>query len=1196
MINQQLVEQFTNISTNKLSGSLDIFYGEEKRRYFFEDGQLQLLDLCADKEMVIARCYMEFHKIDEAMYRLAINLYQTQHTRVTETLIKQQLVTEMESGVVSRAMVENVLVSDFSAATLDSFVWKEHDDETLLPYDLDISALKIRIDTDMLLSMAASRIQERESVLEATGAVTTVYSPTGTAGDGVELNEMEAHVLDFIDGQRTINDIAQALRDSDINISCYIHSLVNHGLIRAGTAAQQPVQSAQDNVQPAAPVADAAVAQSSDRTASESGEWPGENIPTDEGSGSRTSAIENFQVYSEVYTTNSGGGQARSLLKILVPAVLILVGIIVMLVVNSQQAKAVVDTLSGQIHTISAEKDWGKLETVINETYDNVQGDVSLEKRLNELLARLRNELFQRKIQVAQTLIDAGRISEANNIIMSLPTTPSRSSRFWDEEIRANILDIQNEFVKGRATEEASIAGISDTIKSLLNSKQIESAVSNAKSVEQEKIKQRAWEVIVRWRSAQMDLAEDPLESLASKARILENVLLTEPTAQEQEKIEALLATVQKEQTHLMAVYEQAQEHFQAGRWDDARGLITKDAINEARGSTLASDMMKLVKKVNETEQRYGKVTNGLRRTLSEGRSVSEIKKRLALLSDLLKNNPDMISTELTAMKNFAQKIVDIYALNNNADSLEQMRTFSDDQSGDEQGYALHHVARLESIRDAAALALADARELIRIKNAEQAKMQYELILTTTEWNGTESQEIAQREIIEAEKLIAQQRGGIEDLQKAMADGDIIKVRLIAERLNIQSLPLYIESHPSGAAVRIEGIDVGSTPVFVPTDFFGQNGLQRSSAQVQIIAEGYKNVSFMSADATGGWQVKVKLRKEASSQYAIGASVMSAVSVDGADALVTGAKATYRINAQGIQQKYDLIDTDTGAHMQAAIYAAPSASSGGILLASRDRLILRIREGGDIQRISAPSMSDYAVSYHSSALILDRESVIAVGLDNTIHAIDIASSDIVWQFKPQSPVALSVIVQEDRAFVAELNGTITMLDVDNGIVLSTAKLDTIITAVWEAERGLAGYAGLSEWTWDGMAEVQKVSLPQEAENGSAGIIITKDKRILVRKKSQNVTDADMEAEQFEAQQGTWETVGRIEGKLQSPPLLWNNHVVCHYSGRVTIIGEQPFDLRTGSAGETSVDYMNPVVVDQSLICVDQSGSVHVFSP
>ena len=62
MLNEDLIAQIAGIRTQQLTGRYHIQLGSVERRLYFEEGQLVLLDLGEDKELLLAKQYLTFHK------------------------------------------------------------------------------------------------------------------------------------------------------------------------------------------------------------------------------------------------------------------------------------------------------------------------------------------------------------------------------------------------------------------------------------------------------------------------------------------------------------------------------------------------------------------------------------------------------------------------------------------------------------------------------------------------------------------------------------------------------------------------------------------------------------------------------------------------------------------------------------------------------------------------------------------------------------------------------------------------------------------------------------------------------------------------------------------------------------------------------------------------------------------------------
>ena len=108
----------------------------------------------------------------------------------------------------------------------------------------------------MLVRMVESRVAERDRVRSDINDWSMRFSLEEGAPSTTSLNDMERGVLHFVDGRKSVEDIATALRESNLNTACYLMSLRLQGFIREASsttkrfATSRPVEPAQTPVAP----------------------------------------------------------------------------------------------------------------------------------------------------------------------------------------------------------------------------------------------------------------------------------------------------------------------------------------------------------------------------------------------------------------------------------------------------------------------------------------------------------------------------------------------------------------------------------------------------------------------------------------------------------------------------------------------------------------------------------------------------------------------------------------------------------------------------------------------------------------------------------------------------------------------------------------------------------------------------------
>src|ERR1043165_1337193 len=156
-------------------------------------------------------------------------------------------------------MVEDILVKCFGTPHQE-LVFDERDDAST--FDFDNSAIRLRIGTQVLLGTVQARVAEIDKVMQDVGGPEAVFTLSENETGSAPLSEFEKHVLNFIDGRKTVDDIAVAFRESTLAMSRLLHGMASKGVVkRSSVGGVSRLRAAvQPTAQVAAPAGDTAVA------------------------------------------------------------------------------------------------------------------------------------------------------------------------------------------------------------------------------------------------------------------------------------------------------------------------------------------------------------------------------------------------------------------------------------------------------------------------------------------------------------------------------------------------------------------------------------------------------------------------------------------------------------------------------------------------------------------------------------------------------------------------------------------------------------------------------------------------------------------------------------------------------------------------------------------------------------------------
>src|SRR5579862_7533253 len=173
MLNAALVEQLGSIHRNRKSGVLTVVGNGFRLRFCIQDGDPVALDFCADKELLLARALLDFHKIGPELYQLVVDAREAGKDTVTGMVRRHQAANEDEIGVVTRSMVEDTLVRAFGTMHYEMGF---DEAEGIDSFDFDTTAVRLRIGAPVLLSTVQGRVAEMDKVIKEIGGGNAVFT------------------------------------------------------------------------------------------------------------------------------------------------------------------------------------------------------------------------------------------------------------------------------------------------------------------------------------------------------------------------------------------------------------------------------------------------------------------------------------------------------------------------------------------------------------------------------------------------------------------------------------------------------------------------------------------------------------------------------------------------------------------------------------------------------------------------------------------------------------------------------------------------------------------------------------------------------------------------------------------------------------------------------------------------------------
>ena len=1166
MLNQDLIKQFKHIKENGLTGVLGLQDTDRVIRYYFEAGSLLLLDFGLDKEVVIADQFLKHYKIDDAMAQYAKTVYQDKQVAIAETLLKQQLVSQGEIDQVTRAMVEDILCYTFGSKLTTS--WQNEADVDIESFDLNKSAVKIRIDIDMLLTMVQSRIQEREAVEQRISNWDTVYSNEEGAPPDSQLNEMERNVLHFVDGRASAKDIARSLRESNINVGIYLCSLENQGFIRKGgirSSTRIAVSSVSDEQKPASNTSVAApqpATQAASPVATQSAE------PFDDND-EQTEDKKNFEVYTASHVRNE---QNSSLSTVVLVVVLLVTAGVGWLVYSRMQAEQLQEQRRSQISEQVSRSNWTEAERLLKESVELYRSDRVGLKKLRDNVGLIQDNI-SKDLDEILALIEVKDLKDAEDRLEKYPNSSQLTAlnELWSDSLGDQLrtcqagLEALDEEIIGAST------ALAENVRVFLRTSNIQFAVDKLNN-KPEAISDNGWALITdKARQVMRTWRDDLLSEVASsgdtksskwKFNVLANLKIANPTAAEQKKIEEIEAQLIAEQEKLLARLNDVPGLLAAGSYEEAQKLLVQ--LEDNSSALPESDVNKLIQYIsqrNDLEQEIIAVADQAEAVLIgslDPDAITQAVKSASNIESKYKALP-VSARYQTIAKTFAM-IEDSLSEATAEGQITALKTLDLDSEEQNMSLVTQRLERLEIMVKSAANRLETIRKQARDGSIDEAVVSLNSYINNQRFFHTVSMIEAKNLLSSLEERMAKNEEVYQEFEKAIVADDVEKVSKLLPQLEQKVLPFVISSVPTGAKIYLNGKDTGKT---TPQLYPPATNAERAEMSFSIEKKGYHIAAVSPLSAESSWRIRAVLQRKPIAEAKLEESVSSAVSVIGDNVWISSNKSVWKIAQDGTSTAYELPAGVT------TIYSPAVQASDAVYVASRDRVVIKIEADGKVSAIPVSVSSDSAVRHFVSPVMLDSELLILLDAGNgSVIAVNEVDQKIQWTVPHTDRAACSPVLINDKLLVLYSSGECKTIDVNNGDVLKTDSLGSIVLSAWIEGEKIVALADKHLMAWDGKS-INREPLFKDIVNGGPGVIKTKDNRI---RTSNNDGRFDVE-------------LGRLPEELTGQPLLWNGHAVCPVGNTMHIIGPRGFTI------ESSKPMLPPALLGDLLIVASSDGTV-----
>ncbi|GDY11772.1 hypothetical protein LBMAG53_06500 [Planctomycetota bacterium] len=1037
MLNQAIVDQVMSIAQQRLNGALWINGQGFRVRFLFQEGTPIALDLGRDKESLFADTLLEYHKISADLHRMlgdviAANPGSSQSSPVREFLEQQQALAPGESEQALQALVEDNLVRALSGQVVDmTFVA----DEGVESFDFDRSAILIRIAADLLVATARAREEEDQAVRFEVGSWEAVYAITETEGESSPISEAERLVLDQADGRRSVEEIAQVLRDSSLRVGRAVRLLVAKKILRRVAGLGSKTRAALDAMR-------------------------------------QEAAQQAVAVKDEAAQDRRGPNPWVLTFLVGVLALLALAG---WLVVEAGKRQSALDDLSVSVSRSIAAREFKQAFDLVGDARTKAGNDLMAIQHADSL-QKMVEDSVSTELKSIDVLRQSSDFSEAQARLKTVPPDARTQA------LREAILESEEAFRARSATLERQV-------QEALQKEDIAAALAVVDANPGPEVSKAA-DHIDRWRLSLLEQAMPPGAPLAKRQSLLAKVRKSRPSQAQEERLSSVDGDLLRQQSQLTADIRKLRALAETGAWKAALDGCA-DIQESIAGSTLEVDLKSLRDRCAAIHDGLTAYLDGVAATIRQG-GIKELGEAKAKAETLVKDwsaapEKTQVDAALAALREIETALARDTMLTQ-AQSLDAWIQ----AAGEQHPFIAAVTFRRDQIRlieTTTQSAIEAARRLAKEAEWEAALQSLESLVSRPEVRVTAA-------LADAEKLLAEVRGTVKDrkamhldLDAALAAGDIAKARELAVKLSLKYLPLQIESVPPGAQIIQDGKPIGQTPLLLRI-----SAADRSEAHFELRLAGYLPLKLKGTEAEAGWRLAGSLARapvaEATADFALTARPAAAD-----DRIwLAGRSAVLTVESSGALHRISL-DASGGALAQ-PVYAPAISTDQRVLLATRDGVCLSVVKG-IVSRLPQSGRSDLPPVLYRSQVVLDRAFLVVAGDDGRLHAVNLSRPDEQWHSEPGAPFACAPVLKGEHILVARRDGQLESVQADDGKSTGRTSIGKPVSAAWAEGGALSGHAGATLWSWSG-GELSSEDAPAEAAFASKNCLVTPTGRVWQR--------------------------------------------------------------------------------------------------
>jgi hypothetical protein len=1041
MLNQAVADQMLGIANEGADGVLWLNGDSVRLRFAFQGGTPVAIDLGRDKDAILADKLLEYHKIGPDMHRMLGDVIAANQgaiaagqSPVLDFLAQQESLAAGEAEQTTQAMVEDSLVLALSGEVHDlHFV----PGESVESFDFARSALRIRIDAQMLVASARARAEEDAAARSDVGGPDEVFALEEREDGSAPLTEHERAVLGAIDGRRSVEEVSAELRDAWFRVARVIRVLVAKKVVRrvAGAANASRAKAAIE-----------ALRQEAANAASQ-----------------------------PILVPDPPRRGPSPVMAVIIAGGLVIAGGLWWLVDDYNTRRQAMENIAADVRAAISEGRYPQARTEVERGRAQAANDLAAKERMDELERDIETAIAA-DLASAVELAKNYDFTEARDRLLRVPDGPAsqdglRALAEAEEAFRLRSLQIERTVAEALAKDD--LAGA-------LAAAQAETSQLGAAGRES----------LDRWRIGRIEEALPPGVPPAKRTALIAQVRSVDPTPDQGARLASIETDITRQLTVLAGRIRDLQAEADAGDWKSALDGATA-LTDQVAGSSLAGDLASLRDRCDAVQ---GAVDRYIAQALSAIRTGA-----VADLDTAETSGAEVIAAQAKAPNlGSIRQVVDALgqvrsalgraAMSEQASAIDVwLRAAGDTHPAAEA--AMFRRDTLRQVETSITAALDAARRASVDGDLALAKSTLETLVAKPELRQSVQAADAAKALAQVRESLATRAALEGELDAAMASGDIAGARELAVRMNLRYLPLQITSVPAGAEI-IQGEEVlGKTPLVLRV-----SAAERSETVYTLRLNGYEPASLDGSKAAGGWQLATELVRIPAVTGAVDLALTGRPSRIGDQAAIACRTAIAMIDAAGLVTMRSL-ETGDGA-LQQPVYGPVWVVDGAPMVGSRDGVALRI-DGERIVRLAQGGNTDLPPAIYRSPYALDRILVIVAGDDGRLHALNGNKPSDQWQSAAGALFATSPTVVGDEVLAVRTDGSLLVLSADQGLPMRQSNLGRAVAGAWLTGRGVAGMAGAMVFTWEG-GEPAFEEAPAEAAVAGPDAFITSTGRPWLR--------------------------------------------------------------------------------------------------